>query len=367
MTITRQGTFGAENNSVARIDMFGTGENPPVISPIARTGTRSYRHTGSAFGRTFTAAALRSSCAIRHGGVQRLGRLPIVTVGVGYTPIAVMWVPEVAEIRLMAGFVSGTKTYRYPIAAAADTLFAPSPTTWKIASIVAKIAASNGFVSFYLEGRKLLTWAGDTRIFAPETTDPLSVITGVYWFGDEANVIFTETHSPTGVWGENSLIDDLTIDSLSDSDVVDARPPYHALLWTTAATNGATTQWTKVGADSNAQAVGENPPDDATSYVATATDGKIDTYVPTELDLTGYKPEAVTVVARGKRASLEATENQVALLTQIEATQALATPQYMLGDWTEIEATFLTKPGSGAWDAEAIEDLQIGVKSVIAA
>ena len=94
MAVTRQGTFGAENHSVARLDMFGTGENPPVISPLARTGERSYRHTGSAFGRTFIAAALRSSCAIRHGGVQRLGRLPIVTIGVGYTPLSVVWIPS---------------------------------------------------------------------------------------------------------------------------------------------------------------------------------------------------------------------------------------------------------------------------------
>ena len=366
MAIIRQGTFGAENHSVARLDMFGTGENPPVISPLARTGERSYRHTGSAFGRTFIAAALRSSCAIRHGGVQRLGRLPIVTIGVGYTPLSVVWIPEVGEIKLMAGFEEDSKLYRYPIAAASDTLFAPSPTTWKIASIVAKIAASNGFVSFYLEGRKLLTWTGDTRIFAPETTNPLSVITGVYWFGNEENVTFTDVYYPLGIWGENSLIDDLTIDTLTDADIVDTRPPYHALLWTTAATDGSSTQWTKVGAATNALAVSENPPDDAVSYVATATDGKIDMYVPAVLDLTGYLPQAVTVVARGKRASLEAAENQVNLITKIATDEALATAQYMLGDWTEIEHTFWTKPGSGTWDASAVEAMQIGIKSVIA-
>ena len=40
--------------------------------------------------------------------------------------------------------------------------------------------------------------------------------------------------------------------------------------------------------------------------------------------------------------------------------------RYMLGDWTEIEHTFWTKPGSGTWDASAVEAMQIGIKSVIA-
>lgn len=365
MAIIRQGTFGAENNSVARLDLFGTGENPPTISPVGRTGLRSYRHNGSAFGRSFSAAAVRASAAIRHGGVQRLGRLPIVTIGVGYTPLSIVWVPEVAEIRLLAGFQENTNLYRYPIAAAADTFLTASPAIWKMASIVAKIAATSGFVSFYLEGRKLLTWTGDTRIFAPETTSPLSVITGVYWFGDEANVTFTDTYLPTGVWGANSLLDDMVIDSLTDADVVDARPPQYALLWTTANMNDSTIQWTNVGPGTNAESVGENPPDDAASYVATATDGKIDMYIPHEVDLTGYKPEMVTVVVRGKRASLEAADNQVAPIAKVGVAETIGTAQYMLGDWSEIEHSFATKPGGGAWDEAAIAGLRIGIKSVI--
>ena len=54
------------------------------------------------------------------------------------------------------------------------------------------------------------------------------------------------------------------------------------------------------------------------------------------------------------------------VITKIDASEALATAQYMLGDWTEIEHTFWTKPGSGTWDASAVEAMQIGIKSVIA-
>ena len=366
MSITRKATFGAETGSVARLDLFSTGANPPTIAPIAKTGQRSYQHEGSAFGRTFTAGAIRSCCAIRHGSVQTLGRLPIVTVSVGYTPLTVLWVPAAGELRLMAGFEEDSIAYRYPIAAASDEFFAQAPTAWKIAGIAAKIAASGGYVSFYLEGRKLLTWAGDTRIFAPETTTPLSTINGVYWFGDEGNVIFTGTYTPTGVWGDGTLVDDLTIDALTDADAVDARPPYYALLWTTAAQDGATVEWTKVGADTNAAAVGESSPDGDASYVATATDGKVDQYIPAPLDLAGYRPEFVTVIATGKRASLEAADNQVSLGVWVDGTPDLAAPQYLPADWGEIEATFAAQPDDSPWDAEGIAALRIGLQSVIA-
>ncbi len=365
MSITRKATFGAETNSAARLDLFGGGVNPPTIAEIAKSGQRSYQHEGSAFGRTFTAGAVRSCCAIRHGSVQTLGRLPIVTVSVGYTPLSVLWVPEAGELRLMAGFEENTKAYRYPIAAASDEFFAQAPTAWKIAGIAAKIDGSAGYVSFYLEGRKLLTWSGDTRIFAPETTTPLSTINGVYWFGDEGNVIFTGTYSPTGVWGAGTLVDDLTIDALTDADAVDAMPPYYALLWTTAAQDGAVTQWTKVGADTNAEAVGDSPHDGDTSYVATATDGKVDQYIPAALDLAGYRPEFVTVIAVGKRASLEAAENQVSLGVWVDSTPGLAAPQYLPADWGEIEATFAAQPDASPWDAEGITALRIGLQSVI--
>ena len=100
MAVTRQGTFGAENHSITRLDLFGGQTTPPVIATVAKTGAHSYQHQGSAFGRTFTATAVRSVCALRHGGAQTVGRLPIVTIGVGYAPLSIMWEPEIGALQL---------------------------------------------------------------------------------------------------------------------------------------------------------------------------------------------------------------------------------------------------------------------------
>lgn len=364
MAVTRQGTFGAENHSVAHMDMIGGGAYPPVIADIAKTGAHSYRHTGSAFGHSFTATAVRSVCALRHGGVKTVGRLPIVTIGVGYAPLSIMWEPEIGALQLMAGFEEGDTAYRYPIAAASHDLFAASPTTWKIAGIAAKIDAVAGYVSFYLEGQKLLTWTGDTRIYGVNTYELLSNITGVYWFGDEYNVTFTDEYWPLGAWGDNSYIDDLTIESLTDADIIDAAPRYRSLVWAMASTNGATNQWTPVGALTNDAAVKENPADDATSYVTTATANMTDEYVVAQPALPpGFIPEVVTVVARGKRAGTEGV-NKVGLLTKIGETPEVATAQTLPTDWNEIESTFWTKPdGVTTWDAMAVAALKIGIKS----
>ena len=364
MAVTRQGTFGAENHSVAHMDMIGGGAYPPVIADIAKTGAHSYQHKGSAFGRTFTATALRSVCALRHGGVQSLGRLPIVTIGVGYAPLSIMWEPEIGALQLMAGFEEGDTTYRYPIDAVPDTPFSSSPTAWKIAGIAAKIHDTAGYVSFYLEGQKLLTWTGDTRIYAVDSYDLLSNITGVYWYGDEERVTFSEEYYPLGVWGENSFCDDLTIDSLTEADAVDAMPRYRSLIWAMASTNGDTIQWTPVGALTNDAAVKENPANDANSYVTTATINKTDEYVVAQpIPLTGYLPEVVTVVARGKRASAEGV-NKVRLLTKTGETSNIAAAQPLPTDWNEIEDTFWTKPdGISAWDNMSLTALKIGIKS----
>ncbi len=363
MAVTRRGTFGAENHSVTNLDLFAGGTNPPVLADIAKTGAHAYRHTGSAFGRSFTATAVRSVCALRHGGMKTAGRLPIVTVAVNYTPLCVMWEPGKGELQLMAGFEEGSASYRYPISAAAHDLFATNPTAWKIVGIAAKIAETDGYVSFYLDGQRLLNWTGDTRIFALDGYDLCDTITGVYWYGDEYNVTFSDDYWPVGEWGDNSLCDDLTIDSLTDADAVDAEPRYRALLWTTAATNGSVNQWAPVGAVLNADAVKDNPPDDAASYVTTAAPDQTDEFVPAQISLAGYLPEVVTVVVRGKRASTGEGAN-VGIFTKIEDEQETAPAQALRTDWSEIEATFWTKPNSVMpWDATGIGEMKIGIVS----
>ena len=364
MAVTRQGTFGAENHSISRLDLFGGGVYEPAIADVAKTGAHSYRNQGSAFGRHFPATAIRSVCAVRNGGVSTQGRLPIVTIGVDYAPLCIMWEPTAGALHLMAGCEEWDTVYRYPIASAPDTLFTSSPTTWKIAGIAAKIDAVAGYVSFYLEGQKLLTWTGDTRIFAMDSDVLLDSITGVYWLGDEYDVTFTDEYYPIGKWGQNSLIDDLTIDSLTGADAVDAMPRYRSLIWATVNANGNTVQWTPIGAELNADAVRDNPPNDATNYVTTATLNKTDEYVLAQpIAIAGFSPEVVTVVARGKRASVEGV-NKVGLLTKSGATSDIAAAQTMPTDWNEIESTFWMQPdGITAWDSESIATLKVGIKS----
>jgi hypothetical protein len=214
-----------------------------------------------------------------------------------------MWEPEFARLQLMTGFEESDTAYRYPIAPISDALFIASPAAWKIAGIAVKIAEVDGHVSFYLNGQKLLTWTGDTRIYRANDTELLDTITGVYWFGDEWNVTHSDEYWPMGEWGVNTYVDDLVIESLTEGDIVDAEPPYRALLWAPVTANGSITQWTKVNADTNAAAVADGLPDDGDSYVTTGEAGQKDEYLIAAPSLTGYLPEVVTVIARGKRAT----------------------------------------------------------------
>jgi hypothetical protein len=362
MAIIRQGTFGAENRSVTRLDTIG-GASPPTIASVAKNGAYGYQHTGGAFGRSFTAAAARSVCALRPGGVKALGRLPIVTVAIGYAPLCIMWEPEFGRLQLMAGFEESDTEYRYPVAPVSDALFIASPAAWKIAGIAVKIAEVDGDVSFYLNGQKLLTWTGDTRIYRADSVELLDTITGVYWFGDEWNVTHSDEYWPMGEWGVNTYVDDLVIESLTEGDIVDAEPPYRALLWAPVTANGSITQWTKVNADTNAAAVADSLPDDGDSYVTTGEAGKKDEYLIAAPSLAGYLPEVVTVIARGKRATT-AEAQDVQLLVTAGGEQEAAPAQELDADWNEIEATFRAKPVTAApWDGAAIGALRIGIQS----
>lgn len=362
MAIIRQGTFGAENRSVARLHTIG-GAAPPTIANVAKSGAYSYQHAGGAFGRSFTAAAARSVCALRQGGVKALGRLPIVTVTVGHAPLSIMWEPDFGRLQLMAGFEESDTAYRYPIAPVSDALFVASPATWKIAGIAVKIAEVDGYVSFYLNGQKLLTWTGDTRICRVNDTELQDTLTGLFWFGHEWNVTYSDEYWPMGEWGQNTYVDDMTIESLTEGDIVDAEPPYRALLWAPVTANGPVTQWTRIGADTNAAAVAESLPDDAASYVTAGEPGMTDEYLVAPPGLAGYTPEVVTVVARGKRATTAASQD-VQLLVTAGGEQEAAPAQELDADWNEIEATFRAKPATGTpWDAAAIQTMRIGIQS----
>lgn len=267
MTIRRLGQLAGELRTVADVALFAGGAQGPAISSVkVKTGGFSYRGGATPFGVACSTEAVRGGFFVNHNG--GLYSPPLVTFAVGATAVQVVWNVTAGQLELVAGYQVNSNA-RF-VAAVAPAGALATPDQWRAVGFAYCCAAWDGFCSLYVDGVRVLHWAGDTRVFrAQQTTPEVAAIGGVYAVG----------HSGASSWGVYAYVDDFYVDDASGE--ADAPPPGRRFLFAPVDEAGDLAQWLPVGASANYACVDDAAPaapDGDGSYVKALTAGLVDRY-----------------------------------------------------------------------------------------
>jgi hypothetical protein len=318
----------------------------------AFTGVYSFRNSAHSSGMFFAAPtpAARVSCMFSPNGMQATGQAWIAFFTVGNTVVRLEYDVSSFSFRLRCGFESGTATARTPGTTTVSPLFRYSGNQWYNVSLVACLHAANGFVSAYVDGVKVATWSGDTRIYESGSATPLDQISGFFLAGNGGSD-----------WAGSLYLDDIYCD-IGDGSEADACPPTRRFEVDLPVADGATVQWTP-SAGANYAAVDDAPPDnDATAVYAEAAD-LTDLYAYTVTGLAGYDIKSVTVALYGKRTDAAVASTFRAVATDADATQESA-EILPAAAYNYYQAYFPLAGDGQPWDsAAAVTAARFGVKS----
>ncbi len=271
MSWTRAGQLSAETRSLADVSGL-TGPTGATISSAEKyTGNYSYRFSGDSqpIGIAgLNATAARAHLFFRHNGIWGSGFAPLVGMLVDGAPV--VWGLDLftAEIRLRAGWVSGSSTVRFPVTVTSAAITATA--RWYSVGMTA-FFDENGFVSLWVDGLLAATWEGDTRVFRSGQTTARTTITGCYALGTPSGWM-----TGLGIWSNYAYVDDFYVDVWGGSSrPTDAAPPSRRFLAAFPNGPGGIAQWTPVGG-ANWQNVAEAPPDNDATYNRATDAGSVD-------------------------------------------------------------------------------------------
>lgn len=159
-----------------------------------------------------------------------------------------------------------------------------STDTWITLGIIAKADASSGWMSFYINGAKIL---GDVSL------NTGTAFNGIYWGGGFNN---------NQQWLNYAYLDDLFAEGSDTGLEPDVAPTPKRFLWGIANSDVGTPQWTPSSGVINYQMVDEAPPDGATTTVSADADAETDVYGHAAVTVPiGYKVSAVIPYVHGLR------------------------------------------------------------------
>jgi hypothetical protein len=266
MTWQRAGQLSAETQSLLEGTQLSGGA-VTISGTKANTGSYSFRGPaagaiGIALSTTVTAA--RVAAFQNHNTGLGSSYSQILRFTVGSVEIIFAYRENDNTFALRAGYAVGTSTARYPVADVAAGSF-NTTNVWRHVAMVANLAQTDGFVTCYIDGVQVLTWAGgDTRIYAANSSTPLTAISGAYMLGDG--------------WDSSIYGDDFYFDTWDGAGVLlDTPPSSRRFLPAFPNGAGAYTQWTP-SAGANYAAVDEAPPNNDTDYVKALSAGLKDAY-----------------------------------------------------------------------------------------
>jgi len=301
--------LSAEGQSVADVARYGTGAYPVISSEKAFTGAHSYRssaaaavHENAAFGFALPPGqTVRCNLLINHNSVTpspitdaRI--VDVLKLDCAGATVAVQWNSTDNTLELRAGFAPGTDQPRYPIARVTAGVF-DQVDTWHSIGLTARLAESGGFISFYLDQKRLLTWSGDTRVYASGSSTPVQTITGIYATGSPENSDWC------GGWAAWCYVDDFYADAGDGSEANLPAPLIRFFpRFRRPGAADIKAEMTVVGALIHGEAIGEAPPDDDATYVG-ASSPLQDIYPLTDVMLDdGWTPTAQIAIGYARRA-----------------------------------------------------------------
>lgn len=291
MSYSRFAVLKADVRSTVNIVGYdGSGIFAPSNNIPAFTGVYSFRNSLHSSGVFFAGPtpAARVSCMFSPNGMQATGQAWIALFTVGNTIVRLEYDAPSFSFRLRCGFEMGTATARTPGTTTVFPLFRYSNNQWYNVSLVAYLHDTNGFVSAYVDGVKVATWTGDTRIYESGSATPLDQISGFFLAGQGGSD-----------WAASLYLDDIYCD-IGDGSEPDACPPTRRFQVSLPTGNGATIEWTP-NTGTNYAAVDEAPPDEGTTFVYAEAADLTDLYSYTATGLFGYDIKSVTVMPFAKK------------------------------------------------------------------
>jgi hypothetical protein len=360
--------LSAEGQSVADVARYGTGNLPVISSTKARTGAYSYRnaaaeapYNNAAFGFAFLATpTARCHMLFNHNGVAPapIGGATLVnvlTLDCAGTPISVQWDSATNALQLRAGFVPNTSQPRYPIVTFDAGVFNQA-NSWLPIGITARIAEVGGFISFYVDRWRMLTWTGDTRIYASGSGTPIAAITGIYATGSPEN-----SESCAG-WAAWCYVDDFYADR-GDGAEADLPAPFLRFFPRFRCPNTADikAEMTVVGAPTNGEAIDDGVPDDDESFVG-ASSSKQDIYPLTDVILDDeWAPTAQIAIGYARKTD-NAIDSRVTLgIAQPNTATVSGETKPLTTTYNYVGHRFATAPGNRGWTKETIDATNLAV------
>lgn len=346
MAITRIWQAGAELqhlNELEESTAYGASSFGAISNTKARTGNYSFRFTGSTYsrGKSFASTTqIRAGAYLNHNGL--LGYTTTYVSVIFYIEstidILVQWKGDTNSLELV---VNGT----LQDSVSSSTNGFSTTNSWKHVGITCKSDASTGFVSFYVDGSKLLTYSGNTG----------TGITGAYISGDNS----------AGGWSNYAYFDDFYVDdTVGESDVAPASPRFPFLLANAAGTH---TNWTP-SASTNISNVDDSgaPDDDSTYNYATAATVK-DSFNLTDTTPGVTVPSGYSIAAVIPAAWARKTDSGVAstlqLGTRLSTNESIGSAQTLLTSYGPTMERQTTKPGGGSWTESDIDSAEIILQS----
>lgn len=338
MAIVHIGELHAENRNINQLLIEATtGSSNPTIDTEPRTGSYSYQFNGTRRpgGLGFSAVSqFWAGVWLKHRGVSDLASNEVSILRFSGTPTR--YIHYIYPTNILRMGVNGNTVD----IDAYDTGFMRQM-TWMYLGIHFKADASTGFFSFYLDGKKVLTFTGDTT-------------------GNVSACYFGGVPAASQGWIQ-AWFDDFYVQSTVGE--VDSCPPPKRFLFSLPNAAGNDTEWTPTGAVSNFQAVDEAPPDDDTSYVEAASTALTDTYNLASFTLPAQWENipSVSSYAWAKETN-GAAEIDLHLYDgsyAVGSSKALETSYAAYGD------RHTTRPSGGDWDAGSIDTIQMGYERTL--
>jgi hypothetical protein len=352
MAWTRQWQVGAELRTVAEWNTQSNlyGSNTPTISSTkARTGTYSVAFASSSQspGANFTPAVMaRASAFLNHNGVVSFSSDNAASANI------FRWTTPATQLNWVR-WGAVTDTIQLAVANTLHDSIASGSSgfstinTWYHVGVVVFADATTGWVSFYVDGVKLLSVTG---------INTSTAISSLFFGGSGGTNI-------SAGWSSACYFDDFYVDT-STVEELDEAPPPRRFLWSIADGNGANSDFTGNDGDStdNYLLVDDGVPDGDSTYVYAQADNLKDTYTTANIAVpAGYSIIAAIPTALTKR--LGSTE-AVKLLTYDGVTYNTSDDFTPGSSYAPAWGRFELQPdGVTAWDETAFNASEFGIES----
>jgi len=344
MAWQRYRSIGFELNTVDEVNFITyNGILSAVLSTTQKkTGANSMRWqsntnpAGVAFSALHT--LVRTGFHIYHAGPSTLSGRRAIIAAFQTTPSfsGVLWHGDTNMMHIWLGGASVASV-------SLTTTPLNNVSVWTHIGIVYYAHSTNGYVSVYIDGDKVLTYIGDTG----------SGIPAMYLGG---------FHSSSAAWNNSMYVDDFYIDIDAAGVELDEPPPASQFAWAPVNGNGTSTQFAVTGAGSNYEAIDDATPDGDTTYVYADTAGMVDFYtlnVPTIP--TGYKVTGVTMTVITKRTNTGVASTLDLGLRQM--TDAFVTAQLPPSSYLPMQGHFKTQISTAVWSPAAVSAAEWGFRS----